>query len=359
MASTCRDCFNNCDGNVTSDKCVKYTGPTIDWLGICTGDSLSMLEAALIEKLGAVLDGTGTGIVIEDLESCEILEDELLTQDPTLKNILQAIFNVICAMQEDIEGLEDSTENPLSFSADCLDLEDNPTRDDILQAVVTRTCSNSFAIETISSDYVKASELCSLVADCLEASEEEDIIQQYSLMPKYVALPYHGPLSVFDASGKGLASAGYDKVYMCVGQVVNGFALPDYRGRTPVGANIGMPGGVMDSNVDPSLAANVGYNINQGLKKGNFTHTLTTPQLAAHSHGVNDPGHEHDLDPYVTDAAGGLSYQSLKGDSDDNGPNPISTTVNTTGITIDSTGSSQPHNNTQPSMGTVFIMYIP
>ena len=47
---SCKDCFNNCD-KPTSDKCVKYTGPEIEFLGICTGDPLSELEAAIIEKL--------------------------------------------------------------------------------------------------------------------------------------------------------------------------------------------------------------------------------------------------------------------------------------------------------------------
>lgn len=353
----CRDCFNNCDKTM-SDKCVKYTGPTIEWLGICTGDQLSYVEAALIEKLEGLV--TGDGITLPDLELCESVEDALDGEDPTIENILQAVLDVLCEVKDDVVSLQDDVQDPISFNADCLEVGTNLSRDEILQAVVTKVCSQTSTIDDIVSDYVKASELCSLVAECLENSESESVIQEYTKMPKYVALPYHGSLSVFDAAGKGISATGYDKVYLCVGQTVSGFTLPDYRGRVPVGTNVGMPGAAMDSDVDPAVLANVGYNINQGGKKGNFTNTLTIAQLAAHNHTITDPGHEHALVPaYVTDASGGLSYSSLKGDTDDNGNNPIKTTSVTTGITIASTGSSQPHNNTQPSMGAAFIMYIP
>lgn len=352
---SCRNCFDNCD-KPTSDKCVKYTGPEIEWLGICTGDQLSVVEAALIEKLSSALDGSG--ITFEDLTTCDAIDDALGDEDPTLANLVQALLTVVCAIKEEVDDIQDDSNPPSSFVTDCLTLPSNPTKDNILQAVTIKLCSVSDVVDTISEDYVKASELCTLVAECL-ADTSEVIVQEYSKMPKYVALPYHGSLSVFDANGKGLLAAGYDKIYMCVGQTVNGFNLPDYRGRTPIGANIGMPGAAMDANVDPSVLANAGYNISQNVKRGNFTHTLTISQLPSHSHPVTDPGHDHDLEDYVTDASGGLSYVSLKGDVSDNGPNPISTTTEVTGITIGNAGSSQPHNNTQPSMGTVFIMYVP
>jgi len=240
-----------------------------------------------------------------------------------------------------------------------LDLPSNPTKDDILQATTSKLCSLSDDVETISADYVKASELCTLVNECLSATSS-DITQEYTKMPKYVALPYHGSLNVFDSNGKGLSASGYDNVYMCIGQTVNGFTLPDYRGRTPVGANSGMPGSTMDSAVDPTNSDNAGYSITQNNKKGNFTHTLTVSQLASHSHSINDPGHTHSISYKHGEADQNESGTS--GDLLDNSGTQSqlkNTNSNTTGITIGSAGSSQPHNNTQPSMGTVFIMYVP
>lgn len=349
----CVDCFNNCD-KVQSDKCVKYTGPDIPFLDVCTGDPLSAFNAAVVANLTSL--GVGENITISNLTSCDAIEDALGDDDPTLPNLLQAAFTVICVMREELDEI--GSETPFSINAACLELAVSPTRDQVIQALATKVCELVEDIEAISTDYVTSTGLCDAVTECL--GDDESSVQEYTKMPKYVAMPYHGPLSVFDANGAGLAAFGYDKVYICLGQTVNGFILPDYRGRSAVGANTGLPGGAMDSAVDPTVIANFGYNISQGTKKGNFTHTLTTAQLAAHTHNITDPGHKHDI-----------SYNHAETDSNESGasgniPNfgfPLNSTAstlyNTTGITIAAAGASQPHNITQPSMGTVYIMYVP
>ncbi|BCU97892.1 MAG: hypothetical protein CM15mV19_1420 [uncultured marine virus] len=43
----CSNCYNGCT-EITSDKCVKYTGVDVPILGIKNGDSLSYVEQALI-----------------------------------------------------------------------------------------------------------------------------------------------------------------------------------------------------------------------------------------------------------------------------------------------------------------------
>jgi len=44
------DCFNGCV-DIISDKCIEYTGPDIEELGIKSGDSLSRVIELLLEYL--------------------------------------------------------------------------------------------------------------------------------------------------------------------------------------------------------------------------------------------------------------------------------------------------------------------
>lgn len=348
----CQDCYSNCGGNVLTDKCVKYTGPDIDFLGIEKGDNLSLVEAALIEKLEMALNGTG--VTFEDLSLCSDITTALDGEDETLANIVQAMSDVICTLKTDVEELQDGVDPPLSISAPCLTLQSNPTRDQVLQAIATKLCTLNTTVTNISTDYVTTSEVCALVQECI--GEDEDASQEYNRMPKFVALPYHGPLSVFDSQGKGLASAGYDKIYICNGQVVGTFTTPDYRGRSPLGVNQNLPGGTLDANVDPSLPANVSYNFVQGTKKGSYTHTLSVAEEPAHTHSVADPGHKHnEIGPgQVGDHPGGSA-----GFDRPNGTQTNQTSTATTGITLGSSGGGQAHNNTHPVIGAVFVMYIP
>lgn len=343
----CNDCFNNCQP-IISDKCVKYTGPDIECLGIQTGDQLSALEAAMVDKLCTAIDGSG--ITLSDLTSCTAFTNALGSNDATLYNVIQAILTVLCTVKEDVDELID--ESPITLTGDCLDLPESPNRDDILVAVANKVCEVSESIETVSGDYVKSSELCSLVNDCLSSSEDS---QEYTKMAKYVALPYHGPLSVFDSSGSGILALGYGQVYICIGQTVNGFTLPDYRGRSPLGANSGIPNSSMDSAVDPTNINNAGYSVSLNTKKGSYTDTLTITQVPAHTHSINDPGHEH-TEGYEDTRPGGAGSIPVLHPST---PNNVSTSSNTTGITINSSGGSQSHNTTHPVLGAVFIMYVP
>lgn len=344
----CNDCYNNCGGNTISDKCVVYTGPDITFLGISTGDSLSQLEAALIAQIESLLDGTGT--TLEDLTLCDSIEDALNSTPHTVKNLFQAYADVICELRSDVDALEAIVNVPFSISAPCLTLPANPTRDQVLQATITKLCSVNTDVAAIKADYVKNSELCTKVNACLSATTS----QEYTKMPKYVAVPYHGPLTVFDSQGRGLSGFGYDKIYICNGQTVGTFVTPDYRGRSPIGVNSGIPGGTLDSAVDPSLPQNVGYGFVNRTKNGTYTHTLTVNESASHTHTVNDPGHTHTLSmaAFPKDAgSSGTDHIEPYGTS--------STGSSVTGITLNSSGGGQPHNNLHPVIGGVFIMHIP
>lgn len=347
----CTDCFENCFDKRTTDRCVQYTGDDIPLLGICNGDSLYQVEVIILEKLQEALDGTG--IVLSDvtLENCPELLTIFGTQEKTLVNLIQMLIDYQCTLKSLIDAL---TPSPVSFDTACLTgLPTNPTATDILQAAVTKLCSVSTDVAAIKADYVKSSQLCSMVNACLSGTSST---QEYTKMPKYVPMAYLGPLSVFDSTGKGIDTLGYDKVYICNGN--NG--TQDLRGRTLVGANTNVVGPSLASAVDPSQPQNAGYNFAQNTQKGAYTDTLTTNTIPAHSHSITDPGHTHNVQYSHGEADQNESgtYGDLM-DRSGSRTSSATTTSDVTGILINSTGSGQPHNNTQPSHGVVWIMYIP
>lgn len=338
---SCIDCLENCPEQFP-DKCLKYTGADIESLDICTGDSLYSVNAKLIAAIQTALDGTG--ITIEDLTGCSYFS----VADSTLPTLIQDIITKICELKEDVTDIEEQIGASTSFNTDCLDdLPSSPTRDEILQAALNKLCEVNTALEGVTDDYVKSSDLCSLVTACLASSSST---QYNTRMVPYIAYPYHGPLSNFDSSGIGITANGFQKVYICNGS--NG--TPDYRGRSPLGANTNVPGGLLDTAVDPALAANAGYSVVSGTKKGAYTHTLSVAESASHNHEVDDPGHVHNF-PGQKDsshASGGSSQEYRDKATQQTAPA-------STGITLEAAGGDQPHNNTHPVIGCNFIMYIP
>jgi microcystin-dependent protein len=347
----CRDCLQNCD-IIVQDKCVVYTGPEIPELGICTGDNLSQLEAAIVERLLSLSEGTG--ITLDQLvtSDCSFMESQLGVLPKTLQNILQILWNTGCTLKEMIDEIDEQIADNTVFNTACLTgLPSNPSRDDILQAAIALLCNVSATVNDIPNTYVRVSDLTSLVTQIINNNSGSS--QYNSRMIPYTAVPYFGPLSNFDASGAGVSALGYAKIYLCNGN--NG--TPDLRGRTVVGAIRNVPGGTLDAAVDPAVSA---YNPNWEvlMKAGEGGHTLTIPELPAHSHTINDPGHTHTLPPgiqYDGTYSGGESGSNEKAQP----TSPKQTASSTTGITVGSAGGGLPHNNIQPSMGANWIMYIP
>jgi microcystin-dependent protein len=355
----CRDCLQNCD-LIVGDRCVQYTGPDIPELGICQGDTLSELEAAIVERLLSVTDGTG--ITLDDLvtDGCTFMSDQLGVQVKTLQNILQILWNTGCTLRELIEEIDEQIANNPVFNTACLTgLPTNPTRDDILQAAVTLLCSLKTTVDAFPTTYVRLSDLTNLVT--LIFNDLSGTSQVNSRMVPYTAIAYFGPLTNFDSGGAGISALGYNKIYICNGS--NG--TPDLRGRTVVGAIRNSPGGALDAAVDPAVSPN-NPNWQVSQKLGETYHTLTTPEIPAHTHTVTDPGHKHNIlgqsggdnndNNNTTRFAGGDKGQNESGFFF---TNTQACQTATTGITIASAGGGQPHNNIQPSMGAYYIMYIP
>lgn len=350
----CVDCYNDCGTTLTSDRCVKYTGENIDSLGICNSDPLNTVESVIINKLLSL--STGDGLSITGITGCNSVIS-LFDSTSSLKSILQSLSTNICNNKSLINGIQSLISQSYSFDLSCLTgLTPTATRDQVIQANIYKTCSNSTSILAIQNDYVKASQLNSLIAEYIQstANTGTTIVQEYTKFSPYIAYEYYGPLTNFDSTGKGLSSTGYDKVYICNGQ--NG--TPDKRGRTAVGAIAGVPGGSLDAAVDPSLPQNAGKNYALKDKFGSSSVTLSVTNIPSHSHIVTDPGHKHTFNPdggkqQVARSGGGTALRF------ENYGSSASTTVNKTGITIASTGGNSPHDNVQPSIAAYYIMFIP
>lgn len=124
------------------------------------------------------------------------------------------------------------------------------------------------------------------------------------------------------------------------------FNLPDGRGRSLIGAGQGV------GLTNRALAAT----------GGEEAHALSVAELAAHNHGVTDPGHTHSYVFNWTGANNNLWHQNATnglgpGDgSTPNGSGGAAIQTNTTGISIQNNGSGTAHNNLQPFLAVNWII---
>jgi microcystin-dependent protein len=157
-----------------------------------------------------------------------------------------------------------------------------------------------------------------------------------------------------------------------VGDGVNTFNVPDYRGRTIVGAGAG-----------PGLTARA-----RGQSFGEESHVMSTAEMPSHAHPISDPGHAHSIydpahahsisDPghahqfysrgdiargsgasfaYVAwGAPGSVTYASGTGIGIYAAYTGIGIYAAATGVTEGAVGGGAAHNNVQPSVAVnVFI----
>jgi len=377
---SCSNCFNGC-AEIVSDQCVRYTGIDVPILGIKSGDSLSYVEQALIAFLTSTLNGTGIILDINPAIICNIINKNLVAcKDLSLPNVIDALIKAVCELDERLIVVENkliALEGP--YTIGCLTgVTSASGTHAILEAVITKLCAHivdfdAFVLD-VQTNYVKKSQLCALVAAC---TPSPGVTQYKDRMVPYAVVEYYGTLANFDLTGAGILANGFDKIYLCNGN--NG--TPDKRGRIPVGAIQGVPGGALNPDVDPAISiSNPNYALN-GTAGAN-TVTLTPAQIPSHTHTANttlvDPGHNHLLvgaiasgssapDPtsstfidFRHDLETDLSYRMT---GSNNVPTIGKSETKTTGIFVgvanDPTGGSQSHNNIPPVLACYYIMYIP
>jgi microcystin-dependent protein len=376
-------CYNGCVETV-SDNCVKYTGVDIPALNIHTGDPLSHIEEMITCYLTPLLTGIGDDITITD--TCSLVTQYLTTGNVhNSSELFNALTKAVCNLQTQIVGIN-SQIAPSPYTVRCLTgVTSTSSTHAVLQAVINLLCQIQIDLGLLAVDvdtnYVKLANLNALIAAYI-AGTGNTSTQNYLKMVPYTVLEYYGSLTNFDSTGKGIAAKNFDKIYLCNG--LNG--TPDKRGRVAVGAIAGVPGGALDSAVNPTIAGNPNYAINDG--GGANTIALNATQIPAHTHSssatstssVTDPGHLHYIvsDGSTNDLVdgshvaasnhsdgGNLGYKitnSTAAVASTGKTNTVTTGVTvstTTNVTIAPTGNGVAHSNIQPVKACYYIMYIP
>ncbi len=155
----------------------------------------------------------------------------------------------------------------------------------------------------------------------------------------------YAPVNWLKCEGQLLPINQYTALFALLGTTYGGngtttFALPDLRGRVPMGAGAGT-----------SLTNTV-----LGEQKGNETITLTAQNLPSHNHAINIYNGSGNRDSIPDNTATALSLVQNVDLSRSNAyttaaPN---TTLNT--ATISNTGNNVPVNNMQPSLTLTYII---
>lgn len=369
---SCSNCFNGC-AEITSDKCVKYTGADIPELGISYGDTLLHVEEQLAKFIISTLDGTGIVIKVPPSVICDLIKKHL-PDCPSyqLDELIITIIKAICDLQDQVNVIKSAIDT-LNADYTILCLSGVTASSDthaIVQAIINKLCAinTSLAALTInvSTNYVKIADINTYIANYLASVAPAN--KAYTKMVPYSPISYFGALSGYPTASDSLSTIGqgtgyWEKVYICNG--LNG--TPDLRGRTIVGAISSVGGGPLDAQVDPSNPLNPNYT--NGTKAGNNYITLTTNQIPSHNHTATDSGHQHKITGITSGSNapnGAAGYPTFNSNTDLGGnsfttpvPGLNDVTSGQANISVGNTGGGQPHANNQPAMGMYYIVYIP
>jgi microcystin-dependent protein len=385
MSNNCSNCYNGCT-EITSDKCVKYTGVDVPVLGIKNGDSLSFVEQALITYLSSTLDGTGIFPIIPPSVICPTVQANLDDCNPlSLNNYLEAIIESLCEIEQTIGVIQEEVPTD-PYILRCLSVpgitdDPNATSTDtqaVIQAVIDKVCEveqslNNF-ITFVENTYVAISDINTYIENYINNDPSQTLIS--NRMVPFSATPYFGSLNNFDGGGAGIGD--WDRIFLCNG--ANG--TPDLRGRVVVASTTGMPGG---GGLDPAVVPILGQvpEWSLGTTGGEYRVTLDAAQIPAHTHAstvtstLSPATHSHKMvslgtantqDPVQTDqqirqafsTGGNLGY-AMRGTSSPatNGLTSEVTQTLNVGVSNASTGGGQSHANWQPGYGAYYIIYIP
>lgn len=147
------------------------------------------------------------------------------------------------------------------------------------------------------------------------------------------------PAGWFACEGQAVSRVTFKALFEAIGVAygegdkATTFNIPDYRGRSPLGAGTGA-----------GLTARA-----LGTKLGQETHVLEASEMPSHGHAVTDPGHTHP-------GTGGNSFMQSSGpehfkvEGSGFGIGGVAATGSAvTGVTVGNTGGGAAHNTMHPS----------
>lgn len=361
--SKCSNCYSNCV-DIQPDKCVKYTGVDIVFLGISNGDNLNSVTGAITDFLATVLDGIGIVLDIDPANLCTIITNNIVDVDKiTALDITRALSVAICDLDTKVTTLQNfNTTLEANYTPDCVpEIDGTEGTHAVLQAVVNHLCTVATALDAVkldlSTNYVAIADINTYIANYIAANFSAVTGEKAKMVP-YTVVEYYGPLNVFDATGAGLGD--WAQIYLCNGE--NG--TPDKRGRIAVGTTNGMGGGTYSSATDPLIPGNPTYNLYS--VNGSNTVTLTESQIPSHTHtaSVSTNGtHTHDFPGTLYTKDGASEDDNTFTNKDNTGKIDVTSTLeagsHTHTVTNSNTGGGNSHNNVPPVLACHYIMYIP
>lgn len=157
-----------------------------------------------------------------------------------------------------------------------------------------------------------------------------------SALPTWVTLCTFPPFLLCD--GSSFNGTTFPRLAAILGSTT----LPDRRGR----AFYALDGGTgrittAGSGIDGATRFATG---------GTQNIILNTSQLASHMHGTTDPGHDHVYTGPTSSVSSGLPGGSPPFNIAINPDATLHTSLATTGLTVNSAGGDQPHNNMPPAI---------
>jgi microcystin-dependent protein len=187
-----------------------------------------------------------------------------------------------------------------------------------------------------------------------QITHQLDILTRASGFNAYYTLPHVGDYKFsartsdfhgwIKCDGRSLNMSDYPALYEVIGTSFGGgcegtFNVPNISGRVPA-----------------AIGTSTDSNHPLGEAIGAETHILIIDEMPTHNHGVTDPGHSHSGDDTVTGVQGTDNAFNSESAAD-NQFTSGSVNSNVTNISINDNGSSQPHNNMQPTIyiGSMFI----
>lgn len=377
MASGCSESNNpssNCLQKISSN-CIVWQGDVNTDLNICKGDTITEVINTLLTQILASLEGTNITVNIDGV--CNKVNDELAGKTKTLPTILQALVNVICDLSSEITAIQSTSNTTGSFSLVCLTGQSSlQPLENTISIIIEKLCNVKTQVDQLVSQLNNQGDITETVnitvgnylINAISSCGNNGIVKSGSganatllftgMVPYYAPMPYFGPISWFDNTGKGLSQYG-----MCGWYIMNGLnGTQNWMGYTFAGATV-IPG-INSSALDSRVALpNEQSSIND--KKGEVKHTLVQNELPAHTHTIIDPGHKHSITGKVVQKSGSGTHIIAVDNYADVNPSPGTVTYSdkieqaSTGVTVDTTGKDLAHENRQPTVYGVWIVRLP